>query len=198
MDRRAWRANKSRESEHSSQACATTNELIIPCDTPTNLNAVVEENLADNTFNVTLTWDEVENAESYFVYVNGEEVGETSQTSYIYFTEVEGVVQFSVMTKCETNESEMSEVILVEIKSQVDLIEYANRFEVYPNPVENTLIIETNDIINEIEICNIVGISIMNLSENFNNIDVTDFSEGIYFIRIRTDKGEIIKRFVKE
>lgn len=186
------------ESEHSSQACATTNELIIPCDTPTNLNAVVEENLADNTFNVTLTWDEVENAESYFVYVNGEEIEETSQSSYIYFTEVEGVVQFSVMTKCETNESEMSETITVEIKSQVDLIEYANRFEVYPNPVENTLIVETNDIINEIEICNIVGISIMNLSENFNNIDVTDFSEGIYFIRIRTDKGEIIKRFVKE
>ena len=102
------------------------------------------------------------------------------------------------MTKCETNESEMSETITVEIKSQVDLTEYANRFEVYPNPVENTLVIETDDIINEVEICNIVGISIMNLSENYNNIDVTDFSEGVYFIRIRTDKGEVIKRFVKK
>lgn len=186
------------KSDFSNQSCATTDELIIPCDIPTNLNAVVEENLEDNTFNVTLTWDEVENAKSYFVYVNGEEVEETSQPSYIYFTEVEGVVQFAVMTKCETNESDISETITIEIKSQVDLMEYANRFEVYPNPVENTLIIETDYIINEVEICNIVGISIMNLSENFNNIDVTDFSEGVYFIRIRTDKGEVIKRFVKK
>lgn len=187
------------ESEHSSQACATTNELIIPCDTPTSLEATIEENPAnfDYNFKVTLTWDEVENAESYIVYMNGEKMDETDTPLYIYGCDEEKTAEFSVMTKCETNESEMSETISVEIKF-LDLAEYEKFFGIYPNPADNILHISTNEKINEVEIYNIVGVSMFKAIDNVNNIDITDLFGGIYIVKIRTDKAEIIKRIIKK
>lgn len=187
------------ESEHSSQACATTNELIIPCDAPTNLNASVEEFFADyeNVFEVTLSWDEVDNAEAYVIYMNGEKIDEVTTPLYIYGCDDEMTIEFSVMTKCGTSESEMSESITVEVKHN-SITEYEDRFEIFPNPVENTLFIRSNDKINSVVIYNVVGISILNVSNNFENIGVADLHDGIYFVKINTDYGEIIKRFVKK
>ena len=101
------------------------------------------------------------------------------------------------MTKCETNESEMSETISVEIKF-LDLAEYEKFFEIYPNPADNILHISTNEKINEVEIYNIVGVSMFKAIDNVNNIDITDLFGGIYIVKIRTDKAEIIKRIIKK
>ena len=186
-------------SDHSEQACAITNELILPCDTPTNLNAVVEEAIADFDyhFKVSLTWNEVENAESYIIYENNIEIDEVTTPSYIYGCDEEKTVEFAVMTKCESNESEMSQHISVEIK-YTDIKEYEKQFEIYPNPVRDELIIDTDETINEITIYNIIGITVYHKNGILdNNIDIRDFNDGVYFVKIKTEKGEITKRIVK-
>ena len=186
------------ESEHSSQTCATTDELIIPCDAPNNLDATVEEYFADyeNKFEVTLTWDEVDNAEAYVVYMNGEKVEEVTTPSYIYGCNEEMTIEFSVTTKCDTGESEMSDTITVEVKHN-SITELEDRFEIFPNPVKNTLIIRSNDKINDVVIYNVVGITILNVDDNFDNISVADLLDGIYFVKINTDHGDIVKIYFK-
>ena len=106
-------------------------------------------------------------------------------------------IEFSVTTKCDTGESEMSDTITVEVKHN-SITELEDRFEVFPNPVKNTLIIRSNDKINDVVIYNVVGITVLNVNDNFDNISVDDLLDGIYFVRINTDHGDVIKRFIKK
>jgi hypothetical protein len=71
-----------------------------------------------------------------------------------------------------------------------------DRVLIYPNPSSDKLNIKMSDrSINEIEIYDVNGKKVatsMNLS-----IDVKDLSNGIYFIRIKTDKGECNKNLLR-
>lgn len=173
-------------------------DVVIPCNAPTNLVALVEEDLADFDFKfrVTLSWDAVDNAESYSVFMNDELVEETTTPLYIYGTDVEETVTFAVMTNCETNESEMSETHSVEIVYQ-SIKEYEKRFNFYPNPIEDYLHIVTNENINKIEVYNIMGALVLEEMQISDKIDLSQLNGGVYFVRINTDKGTIVKRIVK-
>jgi hypothetical protein len=61
----------------------------------------------------------------------------------------------------------------------------------YPVPVEQTLYIETSETISTVELFNVVGVKIMEESKPEGHIDVGNLEQGIYFIRIKTDKGEL-------
>lgn len=187
------------ESARTEEACAKTDEISLSCDAPTNLEATVEEDVTgfDYKFKVTLSWDEVDGAQSYLVYADGEMIEEVTTPSYIYGTDVEGTVTFTVATKCAISTSSLSEELIVEIKYQ-DISEYENRFEVYPNPVNDKLFINTNEVVTEVEIHNIIGLSVYCGNDSSKIIDMSNLNDGIYFVRIKTDKGEITKKVVKK
>ena len=69
-----------------------------------------------------------------------------------------------------------------------------------PNPTTNTFTITTNTKIKEIKITNIIGsqsLAIINITPNNTaTIDITNLSNGIYFIKIKTDKGTINKKIM--
>ena len=69
----------------------------------------------------------------------------------------------------------------------------------YPNPAFNKLNIETPSA-SEIEILNIQGQLIKRIAANENNtsIDISAFAKGMYFIKVKTEKGLVVKKFVKE
>ena len=74
-------------------------------------------------------------------------------------------------------------------------------FKVYPNPVNDRLYIETSTQIQSIEVYDIYG-RIQNLRNSEtqklrNSIDVSDLNNGIYFVKINTEEGNIVKRIVK-
>ena len=69
--------------------------------------------------------------------------------------------------------------------------------EIYPNPTSNQLTIGTEQNINEIKIVDITGKIIMITKENTRTINVTNLSDGIYFIKLNTDQKTMIKKFVK-
>ncbi|MCG8321662.1 MAG: T9SS type A sorting domain-containing protein [Cytophagales bacterium] len=82
-------------------------------------------------------------------------------------------------------------------KSEVSI----DRFKYYPNPVNNKLIIESNEEITKIEVYNLVGQLIFIKQDTFKKrteIDFSDLSPGIYYIRsFSIDKQQqfnIIKR----
>ena len=69
---------------------------------------------------------------------------------------------------------------------------------IYPNPVADKLKISNkNYTIESIEIFNVNGRAIKSI-EGVSSIDVSDLSNGIYFIHIKTDKEEMNKKFVKD
>ena len=72
---------------------------------------------------------------------------------------------------------------------------------IYPNPVNDRLYIETSTQIQSIEIYDIYG-RIQNLRNSEtqklrNSIDVSDLNNGIYFVKVKTEEGNIVKRIVK-
>ena len=71
----------------------------------------------------------------------------------------------------------------------------AASFEVYPNPMNNTLYI--NGEVQDVTIFNAVGQMVL-FVENTNEIDVENLSEGLYFVKISDMKGNsIVKKIVK-
>ena len=75
--------------------------------------------------------------------------------------------------------------------------------KIYPNPVKNTLFISTEYTINKIEILNNNG-SVIESKSYYNQqitsqrFDLSNYSKGIYFIKIITEKDSQIKCFIKE
>ena len=188
------------ESEHSNRACATTDEIILPCNPPTNLQAEVQQDLPDYEFmfKVTLSWDGVDNANRYTVYVDGESVGNTTGTTFEYGTDEEGSIEFTVTSHCSQGESDHSEPLNVLIQND-GIGEYDNLFVLYPNPADDKIFIDTDENIREICILTLTGVMVYKETEYVNKeINVSEYSAGVYFIKLFTDKGEIIKRFIKK
>ena len=174
-----------------------------PCLAPTNLGATIEQDVEgyEYKFKVIMTWDAADGAEVYFVYVNGQEWGASSTNSYIFGTDAEGSWEITVVSVCANGESEQSEPYTL-IVQEDSLEEYSNRFEVYPNPAESNITINTNENINEINIYNIIGIKVYSEQVSVDrcplSVDLSTFNSGVYFIKINTEKGDIVKRFIKE
>ncbi len=77
-------------------------------------------------------------------------------------------------------------------------------FNVYPNPVSDRLYIETQTLTQTltVEIYDIYG-RIQNLSNSAtqqlsNSIDVANLNSGVYFVKVVTENGEMVKRIVKK
>jgi hypothetical protein len=76
--------------------------------------------------------------------------------------------------------------------------ELENNIKVYPNPTNNILNIElANSLeLRNIEITTITGQKV--LESTASTIDVSGFQDGIYFIKIVSDKGILTQKFIKE
>lgn len=66
----------------------------------------------------------------------------------------------------------------------------ASQFQIYPNPSKDFFSIRSTEDIEHIEITNPIGQVVMH-SQQVQNIDVTQFTQGIYFLKITTTKGQI-------
>jgi PKD repeat protein len=85
--------------------------------------------------------------------------------------------------------------ILTAIDNQENLKSEVN---IYPNPASNTITITNSKIkLSQINIIDVTGKSIKTITKNKNAIDISDLSNGIYFIQIISDKEIITKKFIK-
>ena len=166
--------------------------------------------------NLQITWEAPEESKpiGYNVYVNNElAANNTKELSYsvvkesdLYVVEVValygdkksvGIVMTSfVMDDEDNNEGNENDTTNV-------ISNFENRFEIYPNPVNDRLYIETQTLTQTmtIEIYDIYGRS-QNLRNSEtqklrNSIDVSNLKSGIYFVKVRTEEGDIVKRFIR-
>ena len=72
-------------------------------------------------------------------------------------------------------------------------------FSIFPNPAAENLTIQTHQKA-IIEILNIEGQIIMaiNDADAFTTIDIKGLSGGVYLVKVKTDNGSAVKKFIKE
>ncbi|MDD4703829.1 MAG: T9SS type A sorting domain-containing protein, partial [Bacteroidales bacterium] len=82
--------------------------------------------------------------------------------------------------------------------SMVEEISNDNTIKLYPNPAENTLNIESQDIIKEIEFYDALGkkAKAITLNKKEAIIDISSFAKGNYIVNLINDKGKIKKKLV--
>ncbi len=73
-----------------------------------------------------------------------------------------------------------------------------SNLNLYPNPVQHTLFIDTEDQITNISIHSIDGRSITTSNTQDNSIDIAELSTGIYIALVKTNKGIIRRKILKE
>lgn len=74
--------------------------------------------------------------------------------------------------------------------------------KMFPNPVNDILFVETNETVEELSIHSVTGVMFCRQTtdngQQYLSIDVDELKSGIYLIKIKTDKGEVVKYFVKK
>ena len=71
---------------------------------------------------------------------------------------------------------------------------------IYPNPVNDKLIVEAQGAIDKLEIYNLMGALVYSQNDCTNKAEVAvgDLPGGVYFLRLTTSSGTQVQRFVKE
>ena len=167
-------------------------EEIEVIETPENLTAT-----ATSTSAIELKWNKTENATSYNIYRDDEFLTNVAETNHTdeglnYNTEY----CYTVTAVVNDLESEHSEKVCVKTLGE-NIEEMTTSYNIYPNPANDVIYIETEFEIEEISIYDIYGRRQIAVTPS-RQVDVADLNSGIYFIKINTEKGNIVKRFIKQ
>ncbi|MEW4925053.1 ELWxxDGT repeat protein [Algibacter sp. 2305UL17-15] len=76
-------------------------------------------------------------------------------------------------------------------------VEVESNISIFPNPTANYLEIKSNIDLTKVEVYSLHGQAIKSFVPQ-NQYDISDLSSGIYFVKIKANNNEIIKRIVKE
>lgn len=177
-------------------------EYEISCENETN--TVAPTNVAATTqgaYAVKVTWDAAENALSYNVYANNDFVKNVTETECVVEGLQENTEYCFTISSVNGNESELSEQACAKTLED-GVAEYHSSFNIYPNPVNDIIYLESESDVENILIYNIIGNVVFRQQPTDNSqllmIDVADFNSGVYFVKVRTTNGETIKRFIKK
>lgn len=74
-----------------------------------------------------------------------------------------------------------------------------NQIIIYPNPIKDILNIKTeNSILSTVSIIDFQGREVLTKSTNLNSINMSKFSSGVYFLKIKSDNNvSIFKKIIK-
>ncbi len=75
-------------------------------------------------------------------------------------------------------------------------VESNSRFSIYPNPATTSLTVQTDEIIEQIQIFNSLGILVQ--TEKQITFSIEQLPSGVYMIQFQTVKGSFNSRFIKE
>ena len=169
------------------------------------------EIILDCTGAVEINWEAPEkgNPTKYNIYIDGELVAENNADNLIYHSEDPQLIEklnsrthiAEVVAVYENNKTSVSVAkVFNGIWENVEENMATNNISVYPNPVNDKLYIVTEDEVEDVVVYDIYGrhqqLSAVSCQPSV--IDVENLKSGIYFVKINTDKGNIVKRIIKQ
>ena len=182
------------------EVVSTETEYVFTITEDKTLTAVFVE-LYDVTLSVNI--EEAGAVTGAATYTKGDEVTLTATPNEGY--------KFLNWTENDTIVSEESKYsftivgdrnLVANFVSTESIEELTSSLRIYPNPVNDELIIEAEVEIDEVSIFDIYG-RIQNLSNSAtqqlgNSIDVSGLNSGVYFVVIKTNENIVTKRFMKK
>lgn len=187
-----------------------TMEAYTPTEPTISVNEIVFDEITNVTFTITnntanpFTINSIEALDDYLIVVDYSyagtlpatlAVGESWEvTVYPYLPVAKGYYETSIEIVTDIATQTIPVKINESIYTSVDE-NLAASFEVYPNPMNNTLYI--NGDVQNVTIFNAVGQQVL-FVESRNEINVEDLSEGLYFVKISDKRGNsVVKKIVK-
>ncbi|QVY65644.1 T9SS type A sorting domain-containing protein [Polaribacter sp. Q13] len=136
------------------------------------------------TFTIPLPQDhtdpasEIRNIEMWLGYINNEENVALNGVAgdVVYFDQMTAVIEDAATAGVSSQQLE--------------------NVNMYPNPVENKLFINSKETLNKVEIFNLLGKKVLSTT-NTKSIDVSSLSKSVYLVKISSDKGISTKKLVK-
>lgn len=145
---------------------------------------------------ITLTWDAPENAINYIIYRNGVELAQTTETTYIDEVYNEFIYTYCVVAEYADGVS-IPECVVV--KAELSVEDMEAQFNVYPNPVSNTLTIECGNAEFSYVMFNGMGQQVANGIANGNQtVNVNGLEKGVYFLRLTSGTQTRVEKVVVE
>ena len=128
-------------------------------------------------------------------FFNGNPI--SGATSQIYNAAVVGFyqVQFTDSNGCKSKSN------IINITVGIEENEVNNYIHIYPNPTTDKLTIETNSNTEQrLEILNLIGqtVYITSIINKKATINTSAFANGVYILKLYSDKETVVRKFVKE
>jgi Secretion system C-terminal sorting domain len=120
----------------------------------------------------------------------------TNNSHSVSYTVGETIVNTTIGEKIVTQGFQQPKIKL--ITSNNDIGE-ATDFEIYPNPTLAILHIKNANNISKIEVINALGQTLFSTDKRVENIDLSDYPNGSYFVRmINLENNIFVKQIVKQ
>jgi hypothetical protein len=149
----------------------------------------------DNADYQSVKMQPTENADEYVAYIKGYKKG--SKVNYYVFAADESGRnrQQPMFGKLEPHS------FTIEGEENIFENDIAN-VRMFPNPVNDILFVEMNEIVEEISVYSVAGVVVcqqtIDSGQQILSMDVASLKSGIYFIKLKTDEGDIVKHFIKK
>ncbi len=158
---------------------------------PENAGTISGAGSYDENTTVTLTATPNEGYNFLNWTENGEVVSTETQYSFTISSDRNFVANFEEIKQPEDGDDE---------DDNEDIEELTASLLLYPNPIYDKLIIESEVEIEKVIIFDIYGRSQQSIVNNQQSltIDISDLNSGVYFVKIITNKYEVTKRIIKK
>jgi hypothetical protein len=167
------------------------------CVSSSTVNVVVNNNPTTPVISATANGLTTTNSVSYQWLLNGLTVSNATTQQIIPSTNGSYSVVVTNGNGCSAVSLPFS-VITVSIEDIVS----NSTIDIYPNPVSEILNIEFSKLNDNatIELMDMRGRTVLNekITLQHSTFDISNFDAGVYFVRIKTDKQNIIKRIIKQ
>jgi hypothetical protein len=186
----------------SEKTFTTLNQDVEPCDVPTGVttSGVTHES-------ITVSWNAASGVNSWNIQyrpVGGTLSSATSNTNSYTITGLQPETTYEIQVQANCGDGNLSEwssttsaTTTVGIDSWLD-----NSVSLYPNPAKEYVDIRVDGDLNVtmMEVYDVYGklINTVNVIDNPTRINVSTLADGMYFVRVTTEKGAVTKTFVKK
>ena len=164
------------------------------CDKASNLRVVIE----DNCGIAKLEWDASKDATSYKVFKGDTqvEIVEAPKTTLELQGDFKSKINWKVVSVCPIGQSDP----ITKETNCVGINENKFNFSIKPNPAHNELTISATTTFNSVYIVNFLGQTVISQNNDTpsTTIDVSNLTQGVYFVRIVSDEGTSVQKFVKK
>ena len=160
--------------------------------------------LANNDSTLSVTWETPEQGTpvAYNIYINDKLAVENHKELSYSTNDVNGLTVVNVVAVYENGKTSASVIDNIFIvKNTESISEDIISLDIYPNPVNDKLYIVTETEVEKVVVYTITGVIIgqqttVNGQQTL-TIDLSSLKSGIYFVEINTEKGNIVKRIIK-